>query len=259
MQNRSNNDHDSPIFLSVIIPAYNEQERIADSLYKVKEYLSAQPYRSEIIVVDDGSADLTTEVVKTIDIYGKEIHEQPPGELMENIKNVGKGFSIARGLLKARGEIVLFTDADMSTPIEEIEKLLPHFDTGNAIVIGSRKAADAIVEKKPVLRRIMSKTLNLFVQMLTVPGIKDTQCGFKAYRRETAHRLAILQRVYGFAFDMEHLYIARRLGLQIKEVGVRWIHCEGSKVHPIRDSYRMFRDMVKIRFYHRKLRPASAG
>lgn len=245
------------IYLSVVIPAYNEQERIADSLYKVKAYLSAQPYRSEIIVVDDGSADLTTEVVKTIDIYGKEIHEQAPGELMENIKNVGKGFSIARGMLRARGQIVLFTDADLSTPIEEIERLLPHFSAGHAVVIGSRKAPDAVVAPKPLLRRLMSKTLNVFVQLLTVPGIQDTQCGFKAYRRDTAHRLAILQRIYGFAFDMEHLYIARRLGLPIKEVGVRWTHCEGSKVHPIRDSYRMFRDMLKIRFYHRKLRPAQ--
>lgn len=245
------------IYLSVVIPAYNEQERIADSLYRVKQYLRSQPYRSEIIVVDDGSADLTTEVVKTIDIYGQEIHEQQPGELLENIKNVGKGFSIARGLLKARGQIVLFTDADLSTPIEEVEKLLPHFAAGHAVVIGSRKAPDAIVEKKPLLRRIMSKTLNLLVQALTVPGIQDTQCGFKAYKRETAHRLAILQKVYGFAFDMEHLYIARRLGLPIKEVGVRWTHCEGSKVHPIRDSYRMFRDMLKIRFYHRKLKPAK--
>jgi dolichyl-phosphate beta-glucosyltransferase len=258
MQEIVGNGNSSDIYLSVIIPAYNEQERIADSLYRVKAYLSAQAYRSEIIVVDDGSADLTTEVVKTIDIYGKEIHEQAPGELMENIKNVGKGFSIARGLLKARGQIVLFTDADLSTPIEEVEKLLPHFESGNAIVIGSRKAADSIVESKPLLRRIMSKTLNLFVQFLTVPGIQDTQCGFKAYRRETAHRLAILQRIYGFAFDMEHLYIARRLGLTIKEVGVRWVHCEGSKVHPVRDSYRMFRDMLKIRFIHRKLRPAKA-
>lgn len=247
------------IYLSVVVPAYNEQERIADSLYRIKEYLRAQPYRSEIIVVDDGSADLTTEVVKTIDIYGQEIHEQSPGELLENIKNVGKGFSIARGLLKARGTIVLFTDADLSTPIEELEKLLPHFDAGHALVIGSRKAADAVVEKKPLLRRIMSKTLHLLVQALTVPGIQDTQCGFKAYKRETAHRLAILQRIYGFAFDMEHLYIARRLGLSIKEVGVRWEHREGSKVHPIRDSYRMFRDMLKIRLYHRRLRPAKAS
>lgn len=246
------------IYLSVVIPAYNEQERIADSLYRVKEYLRAQPYRSEIIVVDDGSADLTTEVVKTIDIYGQEIHEQAPGELMENIKNVGKGFSIARGLLKARGEIVLFSDADLSTPIEELEKLLPFFDEGYSVVIGSRKAPDAIVAPKPLLRRMMSRVLNAFVQVLTVPGIRDTQCGFKAYRRESAHRLALLQRIYGFAFDMEHLYIARRLGLQIKEVGVRWTHADGSKVHPVRDSYRMFRDMLKIRLYHRKLRPAKA-
>lgn len=244
------------VYLSVVIPAHNEQERIADSLHRVKEYLRDRPYRSEIIVVDDGSSDLTTEVVKTIDIYGQEIHEQKPGELLENIKNVGKGFSIARGLLKARGQIVLFTDADLSTPIEDVEKLLPHFEAGYSVVIGSRKTADAQVEKKPLLRRILRKGLHYLVQWLAVPGIEDTQCGFKAYRREVAHRLAILQKIYGFAFDMEHLYIARKLGLSIKEVGVRWAHREGSKAHPLRDSYRMLRDMLMIRFYHRKLRPA---
>jgi dolichyl-phosphate beta-glucosyltransferase len=259
MQSPPDHELTEPIYLSVVIPAYNEEARIADTLYQVKDYLSAQRYRSEIIVVDDGSADLTAEVVRIIDIYRQEIHEQAPGELMENGKNVGKGFSIARGLLKARGQIVLFTDADLSTPIEELEKLLPHFDAGHAIVIGSRKAPDAIVAKKPLLRRVMSKALHLFVRMLAVRGILDTQCGFKAYRREAAHQIARLQRIYGFAFDMEHLYIARRLGLSIKEVGVRWAHCEGSKVHPIRDSYRMFRDMLKIRFLHRKLRPATTA
>lgn len=247
------------IYLSVVIPAYNEQERIADSLYQVKEYLRAQPYRSELIVVDDGSSDLTTEVVKTIDIYGQEIHEQAPSEIVENVKNVGKGFSIARGLLKARGQIVLFTDADLSTPIEELEKLLPHFARGAAMVIGSRNTADAIVERKPFYRRIMSGALHLLARLLAVPGIRDTQCGFKAYRRETAHRVALLQQIYGFAFDLEHLYIARRLGLRIDEVGVRWAHCEGSKVHPLRDSYRMLRDMLKIRFIHRKLRPLATA
>lgn len=243
------------VYLSVVIPAYSEQALIAESLCRVKEYLREKPYRSEIIVVDDGSSELTTEVVKTIDIYGQEIHEQRPGELLENIKNVGKGFSIARGLLTARGQIVLFTDAKLSTPIEDVDKLLPHFEAGHSVVIGSRRVSDAPVEKEPLLRRILSKGLHYLARWLAVPGVEDTQCGFKAYRREVAHRLAILQKVYGFAFDMEHLYIARRLGLSIKEVGVRWADREGSK--SLLDSYRMLRDMLLIRFYHRKLRPAS--
>ena len=240
-------------YLSIIIPAYNEQSRIADSLYKVKDYLSQQSYRSEIIVVDDGSRDLTTEVVKFIDIYGKETKEQDEGELLENIKNVGKGFSIARGMIKASGEIVLFSDADLSTPIEELEKLLPYFDQGYDVVIGSRKLADSEVEKKPWYRDAMSLVFNLAVRTLSVPGIKDTQCGFKAYRREAAQRIALLQRIYGFGFDVEHLYIARKQGFRIKEVAVKWEHMEGSTVDPIKDSIRMFMDLLKIRWLHRAI------
>ncbi|MGB3917403.1 glycosyltransferase family 2 protein [Thiothrix litoralis] len=240
-------------YLSIIIPAYNEQSRIADSLYKVKDYLSQQSYRSEIIVVDDGSRDLTTEVVKFIDIYGKETKEQDEGELLENIKNVGKGFSIARGMIKASGEIVLFSDADLSTPIEELEKLLPYFDQGYDVVIGSRKLADSEVEKKPWYRDAMSLLFNLAVRALSVPGIKDTQCGFKAYRREAAQRIALLQRIYGFGFDVEHLYIARKQGFRIKEVAVKWEHMEGSTVDPIKDSIRMFMDLLKIRWLHRAI------
>ena len=240
-------------YLSIIIPAYNEQSRIADSLYKVKDYLAAQSYQSEIIVVDDGSRDLTTEVVKFIDIYGKETKEQDEGQLMENIKNVGKGFSIARGMIKASGDIVLFSDADLSTPIEEVEKLLPWFAQGYDVVIGSRKLAESEVEKKPWYRDAMSLLFNLAVQAISVPGIKDTQCGFKAYRREAAHNIALLQRIYGFGFDVEHLYIARKQGFKIKEVAVKWEHMDGSKVDPIKDSIRMFTDLLKIRWLHRAM------
>ena len=240
-------------YLSIIIPAYNEQSRIADSLYKIKDYLATQPFHSEIIVVDDGSRDLTTEVVKFIDIYGKETKEQDEGQLMENIKNVGKGFSIARGMIKASGDIVLFSDADLSTPIEEVEKLLPWFAQGYDVVIGSRKLADSEVEKKPWYRDLMSLVFNMAVQAISVSGIKDTQCGFKAYRREAAHNIALLQRIYGFGFDVEHLYIARKQGFKIKEVAVKWEHMDGSKVDPIKDSIRMFSDLLKIRWLHRSL------
>lgn len=240
-------------YLSVIIPAYNEQNRIADSLYKIKDYLASKDFHSEIIVVDDGSSDLTTEVVKFIDIYGKEVHEQDAGHLMENIKNVGKGFSIARGMMRADGDVVLFTDADLSTPIEELDKFLPYFEQGYEVVIGSRNLADSEVEKKPWQRDIMSWLFNAAVQLLSVRGIKDTQCGFKAYSRQAAHQVAMLQRIYGFGFDVEHLYIARKQGFKIKELPVKWQHVGDSTVDPVRDSFQMFLDLIRIRWLHRGL------
>ena len=243
---------DTPL-LSVIIPAYNEQTRIADSLYIIKEYLSQQQYRSEIIVVDDGSSDLTREIVKFIDIYGTEQLEYAEGTLIENHKNVGKGYSIAKGMLRASGDIVLFLDADHSTHIGQVEKLLPYFDLGFDVVIGSRRMKTSIVEKSPWYRQLMSHLFNLSVRLISINGISDTQCGFKAYRRAAAHNIAKKQRIYGFGFDVEHLYIAKKSGFKIKEVAIEWRHCDGSKVGPIGDSIAMFLDLIRIRWIHRSL------
>ena len=157
--------HDDAIYLSVVIPAYNEQERIADTLYRVKDYLSEQDYKSEIIIVDDGSGDWTTEVVKTIDIYGEEMKDQKVSAIMENVKNVGKGFSVARGIIKAQGTYILFSDADLSTPIEEIEKFLPVLEDGCDVVIGSRRLKESEVEKKPCYGDLMSATFNAVVSL----------------------------------------------------------------------------------------------
>ena len=247
---------DSP-YLTVIIPAYNEQTRIADSLYIIKEYLSKQHYRSEIIVVDDGSSDMTTEIVKFIDIYGKEQLEHAEGTLIENHKNIGKGYSIAKGMLLASGDIVLFMDADHSTHIGEIEKLFPYFDFGFDMVIGSRNMQTSIVDKKPWYRNLMSQLFNLSVRLIVVDGIQDTQCGFKAYRHKVAHDIAQQQRIYGFGFDVEHLYIAQKLGFKIREVAIEWKYSDGSKVAPIRDSITMFLDLIRIRWIHRALQQSD--
>ncbi len=241
-------------YLSIIIPAYNEQRRIADTLITVKDYLARQPYSSEVIVVDDGSTDYTTEVVKTVDIYGSELKNQTVSVVMENVKNVGKGFSVARGMLKAQGDIILFTDADLSTPIEEVEKFFPFFEQGYDIVIGSRRMEESEVEKKPFYRDLMSIGFNALVQALTVRGIRDTQCGFKAFRREVAHDIARLQRTYRFGFDVEQLYIASKRGYRIHEVPVRWVHQDGSTVSPFRDSLAMIADVIRIRRLHAGLR-----
>ena len=240
-------------YLSVIIPAYNEQTRIADSLYVIKEYLSEQSYLSEIIVIDDGSNDLTTEIVKFIDIYGKEQLKYAEGTLIENHKNLGKGYSIAKGMLHASGEIVLFMDADHSTHICEVEKLLPYFNLGFDVAIGSRKMENSLVDKQPWYRELMSGLFNMAVRLISVDGIHDTQCGFKAYRREIAHNIAKRQCIYGFSFDVEHLYIAQHLGFKIKEVAIEWTHSDGSKIDPVKDSIAMFIDLVRIRWIHRSL------
>ncbi|NDV19266.1 glycosyltransferase [Pseudodesulfovibrio sp. JC047] len=241
------------MYLSVVIPAYNEQERIADTLYTVKDYLSAQPYKSEIIVVDDGSRDWTTEIVKTIDLYGKEMKDQNVSTIMENVKNVGKGFSVARGIIKAQGKYVLFSDADLSTPISELEKFLPELENGVDVVIGSRRLKESEIEKKPFYRDLMSSTFNAVVSLFAISGIRDTQCGFKAFRREAGQDIAHHQKLFGFSFDVEQLYLARKLGYSIKEIPVKWHHMEGSTVSPIRDAIKMFADVMRIRLVHRGL------
>lgn len=246
------NNVQNDIYLSVVIPAYNEQERIADTLYTVKEFLSAQPYKSEIIVVDDGSKDWTTEVVKTVDIFGQEMEDQNVSTIMENVKNVGKGFSVARGMLRASGKFILFSDADLSTPIEEINKLLPELEQGCDVAIGSRRMDESEVEKKPFYRELMSYTFNAVVGLFAIRGIKDTQCGFKAFRSKAGKDIADRQKLYGFSFDVEQLYLARKLDYCIKEIPVKWEHAEGSKVDPLRDSIRMFIDVMRIRILHRK-------
>ena len=141
--------------VTVIIPVYNEQERIAASLYEIKDYLSTQDYESDILIIDDGSSDLTTEIVKFVDIYGAEIKSQTTGVLEENIKNIGKGYSIAKGLLMAQGDIIVFSDADCSTPITEIAKLLQKIDEGYDVVVGSRNLHSSVVSGRTPLRTLL--------------------------------------------------------------------------------------------------------
>ena len=239
--------------VTVVIPVYNEQERIAASLYEIKDFLSTQNFESDILIIDDGSNDLTTEIVKFVDIYGAEIKSQTTGVLEENIKNVGKGYSIAKGLLMAQGDIIVFTDADSSTPITEITKLLEKLDEGYDVVIGSRNLTNSVVRGRTTLRSFLSRGFNLAARSARLLNVKDSQCGFKAYRREVAREVADKQKTYGFCFDVEHLHIAKKLGYRIAEVPVRWTHEEGSTLSLLNDSITMLVDLLRIRFIHRKL------
>ena len=239
--------------VTVVIPVYNEQERIAASLYDIKDYLDKQEYDSNVLVIDDGSSDMTTEIVKFVDIYGSEFNSQQIGVLEENIKNVGKGYSIAKGLLLAEGDIIVFTDADCSTPISEIEKLISKIHEGYDVVIGSRHLKGSSVSGRSIGRSCLSKGFNLIARLIRLLEVKDSQCGFKAYTNEAARKIAAEQKTYGFCFDVEHLHIANKLGLKVTEVPVKWKHDKRSTVSPFSDSIAMFFELMKIRIIHRNL------
>ncbi len=239
--------------VTVVIPVFNEQERIASSLYEIKDFLSSQDFEADVLVIDDGSDDLTTEVVRVVDIYGAECKSQSTGGIEENVKNVGKGYSIAKGLLMAKGDIIVFSDADNATPISELTKLLEKFDDGYDMVIGSRNLENSSVQGRTAIRILLSRGFNFFARSLRLLNVKDSQCGFKAYRREVAREIALKQKTFGFCFDVEHLHIANKLGYKIAEVPVKWHHEEGSTLSLINDSFTMFLDLFRIRYIHRKL------
>jgi dolichyl-phosphate beta-glucosyltransferase len=214
---------DSP-FLSVVIPAYNEERRLPQTLQSVVDYLTRQAYTSEVIVVDDGSRDNTVQVVESF----RAAH--PTVALIRN-DHRGKGYAVRAGMLAARGHIILFSDADLSTPIEEIAELLPWFERGYGIVIGSREGAGAKRIKEPFYRHFMGRVFNFVVRLLTVRDIDDTQCGFKAFRDDVARDVFTRMKLYGenaqavtdsmvTGFDVEVLFIGQKSGYKIKEVPV---------------------------------------
>lgn len=246
---------DTDVFLSIIFPAFNEADRLPESLIKTVEYLRAQNYTWEIIVVDDGSTD------DTVDAAGEILKRTgAPGKIITLDRNRGKGAAVNAGLRTANGRFVFFSDADLSTPIEELGRMLPLFDEGCDVVIGSRAQADSQLEvHQPFLREFAGRIFNVFVQRIVFPGIKDTQCGFKGFRREVLPILAGNQKIHGFAFDVELLWLARNFGMAVHVVPVHWRHKEASKVGFFKDSLRMFLDLFRIRWMHRNIRRDSAS
>jgi dolichyl-phosphate beta-glucosyltransferase len=238
-----------PPHLSVIIPAYNEEARIGATLARIREYLDAQTYTSEILVVDDGSTDATREVVAAA----------PPGRtpltLLHYDGNRGKGYAVRFGMLRAAGDYVLFSDADLSTPIEEVERLFEATNDGAEIAIGSRDVKGSVLERhQSAVREFGGKVFNRLVQLGAVKGIHDTQCGFKLFTRGATQAIFSLCQVDNFSFDIEALYLGRQLGYRIAEVGVHWKHMDGSKVNLRKDAIRMVRTIFRIRAtdYHIK-------
>ena len=249
LENRTISDRP---FLSVVIPAYNEERRLPQTLQSIVDYLARQSYASEVIVVDDGSRDQTVQVVESF----RAAH--PSVALIRN-DHRGKGYAVRTGMLAAQGHIVLFSDADLSTPIEEIAQLLPWFEHGYGLVIGSREGSGAKRIREPFYRHMMGRVFNFVVRLLTVRGIDDTQCGFKAFRDDVARDLFTRMKLYGenaqavtgsmvTGFDVEVLFLGYKSGYKIKEVPVEWRYGNESKVNPLKDSFELFRDVLMVRW-----------
>lgn len=230
--------------LSVIVPAYNEQDRLIHTLPKLLREVERRFLDYEIIIVDDGSTDDTAKVVKSFATINKKVR------LISYRHNMGKGHAVRTGVLSAKKDYVLYCDADLSTPFREVRKLIKALDEGCDIAIGSRAKKDTrILKRQPIYRVLMGKTFNKIVKFLAVTGINDTQCGFKCFKLPIAIDIFRDCYVDGFSFDVEMLYIAKKRGFNIKEIGVLWTNDTQSKVHPIYHSCQMFKDLVIIRSY----------
>lgn len=223
-------------FLSVVIPAYNEENRLGPTVARIQGYLAGQSYTSDILVVNNASTDRTGEVARAT---GVKVIDEP---------RRGKGAAVRSGMLAALGDYVLFSDADLSTPIEEVEKLLASVRERYDIAIASRGLPESnIVKRQPWYRELVGRLGNVLVRMAAVRGIADTQCGFKLFPREVAQRLFRVARLTGAAFDVEVLFIAQRHGLKIAEVPVTWIDSPDTRFNRVTDSLDALKDLVRIR------------
>jgi len=231
-----------PVY-SIVIPAYNEAQRLPATLERVVAYVNTQERNAEIIVVNDASRDNTAEIVRGFVAKDSRLC------LVENPGNRGKGYSVRSGILSARGQIILFTDADLSSPIEEAPKLFQAIDEGADIAIGSRwLRAETQTQRQPFYRQVMGRIFNLLLRLTLGLHFKDTQCGFKAFKRSAAQAVFPLQRIERWGFDPEILFLARKFGFRVKEVPVAWGHSGGTRIHPLKDSARMFQEMLRIRW-----------
>jgi dolichyl-phosphate beta-glucosyltransferase len=228
-------------FLSVIIPAHNEEVRLPTTLRRVGGYLAGQTYTSEILVVENGSQDNTSGVVEDL------LPSIPNLRLLRE-PSAGKGRAVRRGMLAASGEFRFMCDADLSMPIEQLPRFLPPTLDGYDIAIASREAPGAVRHAEPFYRHWFGRAFNLLVQLVVVPGISDTQCGFKSFRARIAEDLFSVQRLDGWTFDVEVLFVARQRGYRILEVPAPWYHVPGSRVRLVQDSMAMFTDLLRVRW-----------
>ena len=226
------------IFLSIVIPAYNEESRLPGTLEQVFRFIEKQTFASEVIVVENGSTDRTFEVAQE---FAKR-HENFRVLRTER----GKGAAVKRGMLEARGEYRFMCDADLSMPVDEILKFIPPALTGPDIAIASREAIGSVRYNEPRYRHFGGRGINYIIQVLALPGLNDTQCGFKCFSAKAATEIFSQQTLLGWSFDIENLYIARRKKLRIKEIPIQWYYDPDSKVSAVRDALRMIGDIFRI-------------
>jgi dolichyl-phosphate beta-glucosyltransferase len=226
--------------LSLVIPAYNEQARLPYTLSELEDYVCRKQLDCEVIVVDNGSRDATSAVVQQASIRFSALR-------LLRTDHRGKGRAVRAGVLAAQGEVVIFADADLSWQVEDLPRFRTLVNDQTPIVIGSREGTGARRIDEPIYRHLMGRAFNRVVQALAVPGIEDSQCGFKAFRADAARAVFSRQRIGGFGFDVEVLYLARRLGFGIRVVPLEWEHKENSRVAPVRDTLLMLRDVVSVR------------
>lgn len=229
----------TPVFLSIIIPAHNEEKRLPRTLEQVFAFLEKQAYTAEVVVVENGSADRTLEIAQS---FAKK-HSQL--RILQNDER-GKGLAVRRGMLEARGQFRFICDADLSMPIEEIVKFIPPALTDFDVAIGSREAPGAVRYNEPAYRHWGGRAINLIIRLLILPGLQDTQCGFKCFSAEASERLFKLQTLPGWSFDIELLFLARRADMRIHEIPIHWYFGEDSKVSAVRDALNMIRDIFRI-------------
>jgi len=229
---------------SIVIPAYNEGARLGATLEKVLSYVRSQGWEAEVIVVNDGSRDNTADIVRGFAARDAALR------LVENPGNRGKGYSVRNGMLNARGRIVLFSDADLSSPIEEAPKLFQALEAGADIAIGSRwLRAETQTQRQPLHRQLFGRIFNLMLRLTLGLKFKDTQCGFKAFRQAAVQAIFPLQKVERWGFDPEILFLARKFNFNVQEVPVAWGHSGGTRINPLVDGSRMMMEMFRIRWY----------